>query len=66
MTVMWNRWRSTLFTWCANVIAIGSAGFWPLWSVRTVYGLSVVFFFDAFFRHADLTSPPRDRNPDSG
>src|SRR5262245_6773117 len=30
MTVMWNRWRSTLFTWYPNAITIGSAGSWPL------------------------------------
>jgi hypothetical protein len=55
VTVMWNRWRSTLFTWYPNVIAIGPAGSWPLWSVRTIifYGLSVVLwlsYFYAFFR----------------
>jgi hypothetical protein len=52
---MWNRWRSTLFTWYPNVIAIGPAGPWPLWSLRTIifYGLSVVLwlgYFYAFFR----------------
>ena len=55
MTLMWNRWRSTLFTWYPNVIAIGPAGSWPLWSMRTIifYGLSVVLwlsYFYAFFR----------------
>ena len=55
VTLMWNRWRSTLFTWYPNVIAIGPAGSWPLWSVRTIifYGLSVVLwlsYFYAFFR----------------
>ena len=42
-------------SWFPNVIAIGPAGSWPLWSMRTVrfYGLSVVLwlsFFYAFFR----------------
>ena len=32
VTLMWNRWRSTLFTWFPNVIAIGPAGSWPFWS----------------------------------
>ena len=55
MTLMWNRWRSTLFTWYPNVIAIGPAGSWPWWSMRTIifYGLSVVLwlsYFYAFFR----------------
>src|SRR6185295_9836135 len=46
MTLMWNRWRSTLFTWYPNVIAIGPAGSWPWWSMRTIifYGLSVVLW----------------------
>ena len=55
MTLMWNRWRSTLFSWYPNTLAIGPAGSWPLWSVRTIifYGLSVVLwlsYFYAFFR----------------
>ena len=29
MTLMWNQWRSTLFSWYPNVIAIGPAGSWP-------------------------------------
>ena len=46
VTVMWNRWRSQLFSWHPNVIAIGGAGSWPLWSWRTLsfYGLSVVLW----------------------
>ena len=68
MTLMWNRWRSTLFTWYPNVIAIGPAGSWP-GSVRTIvfYGLSVVLwlsFFYAFFRLHRSSAPLRDRNPD--
>ena len=65
MTLMWNRWRSTLFTWYPNVIAIGPAGSWP-GLVRTIvfYGLSVALwlsFFYAFFRLR--RSSARDRNP---
>lgn len=46
VTVMWYRWRSTLFSWYPNVIAIGPAGSWPLWSWRTIlfYSLSVVLW----------------------
>ena len=42
MTLQWNRWRSTLLSKYPNAIAIGRAGSWPLWSVRTIvfYGLS--------------------------
>ena len=71
MTLMWNRWRSTLFSWYPNVTAIGPAGSWPLWSARTIisYGLSVVLwlsYFYAFFRLRRSTAPLRDRNPDRG
>lgn len=53
VTVMWNRWRSQLFSLHPNVIAIGPAGAWPWWSWRTLtfYGLTGilwVFYFYAF------------------
>ena len=62
VTLMWNWWRSTLFSWYPNVIAIGPAGYWPLWSVRTIifYGLSVVLwlsYFYAFFRLRRSSAP---------
>ena len=48
------RWRSTLFTWYPNVIAIGPAGSWPgLVQTIVFYGLSVVLwlsFFYTFFK----------------
>ena len=69
MTLMWFRWRSTLFTWYPNVIAIGPAGYWP-GSMRTIvfYGLSVVLWliFHAFFRLRRWNAPLSDRNPDRG
>ena len=51
VTVMWNRWRSQLFSWHPNVIAIGKAGSWPFWSWRTLsfYGLSL-FVWLVYFR----------------
>lgn len=52
VTVLWNRWRSTLFSFYPNVIAIrSSGGFWPLWSGRTVvfYGLSILVWLGYFF-----------------
>ena len=53
VTLMWNRWRSTLFTWYPNVIAIGPAGSWRF-SVRTIifYGLSVVLWLSYFYAFA--------------
>jgi hypothetical protein len=50
VTVMWYRWRSTIFSWYPNVIAIGPAGSWPLWSWRTIvfYGLSAILWMAYF------------------
>ena len=64
MTLMWNRWRSTLFSWYPNVIAIGPAGFWPFWSPRTIgfYGLSIVLWLMYFYAFIWLT---RSRAPDA-
>src|SRR6476660_8697029 len=66
MTLMGNRWRSTLFTWYPNVIAIGPAGSWPLWSMRTIifYGLSVVLWRGTAIRGGRLsdTADPPPRN----
>jgi hypothetical protein len=51
VTLLWNGWRSTLFSYYPNVIAIGPAGSWPLWSVRTItfYGLSIFLWFGYFY-----------------
>ena len=56
VTVMWNRWRSQLFSFHPNAIAIGEAGAWPLWSWRTLgfYGLSAVLWFGYFYAVAWL------------
>jgi len=50
-TVVWNGWRSTLFSYYPNVIAMGDAGSWPLWSLRVVlfYLLSAVVWLVYFF-----------------
>ena len=51
VTLLWNRWRSTLLSFYPNVIAIGAAGSWPLWSVRTItfYGLSLFLWLGYFY-----------------
>ena len=68
VTLMWNGWRSMLFGWYPNVIAIGPAGPWPLWSLRTIifYGLSIVLwlsYFYAFFRLGRSSAPLRRSQP---
>lgn len=70
VTLMWNRWRSTLFSFYPNVIAIGPAGSWPLWSVRTImfYGLSVLLWLGYFYGFIGLlrwSSSADVPNPDS-
>jgi len=69
VTLMWNGWRAMLFGWYPNVIAIGPAGPWPLWTLRTIifYGLSIVLwlsYFYAFFRLRRSSARVRDRNPE--
>src|SRR5262245_21408723 len=68
VTLMWTGWRSMLFGWYPNVIAIGPAGPWPLWSLRAIifYGLSIVLwlsYFYAFFRLGRSSAPPRRSQP---
>ena len=50
VTLLWNRWRSQLFSWYPNVIAFGDAGSWPLWSWRTLsfYALSILLWLAYF------------------
>jgi hypothetical protein len=51
VTLLWSGWRSTLFSFYPNVISIGAAGSWPLWSVRTItfYGLSLLLWLGYFY-----------------
>ena len=64
VTAMWYRWRSTLFSWYPNALAIGPPGLWPLWSLRAIlfYGLSAILwagYFYAFFRLRRWSAPLR-------
>jgi hypothetical protein len=70
MTVIWNGWRSTLFSFFPNVIAAGPAGSWPWWSLRIIVfcGLSIVLWFGYFYGfirllrwRASATAPSSDR-----
>jgi len=69
VTLMWTRWRSTLFSWYPNVLAIDAEGSWPLWSARTIifYGGSVLVwlgYFYGFFRLRRLSAKLRDGKPE--
>ena len=69
VTLLWNGWRSTLFSFYPNVIAIGAAGSWPLWSVRTItfYGLSIFLwlgYFYGFIRLLTWSPSPDAHNAD--
>jgi hypothetical protein len=68
VTVMWYRWRSTLFSWYPNVIAVSPGGSNLLWSLRVLvfYGLSVLpwlGYFWGFSRIRRLTAAPRPSTP---
>lgn len=48
MTVMWVRWRSQLFSWHPNVIAIRPAGDWWSWRALAFYVLSAILWLGYF------------------
>jgi Protein of unknown function (DUF1523) len=56
VTIMWDRWRSTVFSFYPNVVEFGRAGSWPLWSWRTVlfYAFSIVIWVGYFHLFAWL------------
>jgi hypothetical protein len=56
VTIMWYRWRSTLFSWYPNAIAVGPAGSWPLWSIRVIifYAFSLVLWLGYFYAFVRL------------
>lgn len=56
VTVVWYRWRSTLFSWYPNAIAVGPPGSWPLWSVRVIvfYAFSLVLWLGYFYAFVRL------------
>jgi hypothetical protein len=70
VTIQWNGWRSTLFSFYPNVIAIGPAGSWPLWSIRTIifYGLSLLLWVGYFYGFMRLVrwNTAETPNPGSG
>jgi hypothetical protein len=43
VTVVWNRWRSQIFSWHPNILDFGDAGYWPFWQLR------VLLFYAATF-----------------
>jgi hypothetical protein len=62
VTVQWNRWRSQLFSWHPNIIALKPAGAWPLWSLRTLgfYGLTAALWIGYFWIFVRLHRRTRD------
>jgi hypothetical protein len=34
VTVIWNRWRSQIFSRHPNILDFGNAGYWPFWQLR--------------------------------
>jgi hypothetical protein len=71
VTILWNRWRSTLFSFYPNAIAIAPAGLWPLWSLRVIVfcGLSMLVwlgYFVGFIKLARWREPAALSNADRG
>lgn len=48
VTVMWVRWRSQLFSWHPNVIAMRPSGDWWSWRALGFYVLSVILWLSYF------------------
>jgi len=67
VTVVWNRWRSTLLSLYPNVIAIGAAGSWPLWSFRIIvfYGFSLLLWFGYFYGSIKLFQWSRSKSSET-
>ena len=65
VTVMWNRWRSTIFSWYPNAISVGPAGAWPWWSWRILlfYALSVAVWLVYFVGLTALHRMTAKRQP---
>ena len=49
ITVLWTRWRSQLFSWHPNVIAIRHSGDWWSWRALAFYGISVILWISYFY-----------------
>jgi hypothetical protein len=56
VTAMWSRWRSTIFSWYPNVIAIAPAGAWPFRSLRVLifYGGSIFLWLCYFWAFSGM------------
>jgi hypothetical protein len=65
VTVMWNRWRSTLFSWHPNAISIAAAGSFPA-AVRGFgfYAISIALWLAYFYAFTRLRNrAPREMEP---
>ena len=49
VTVVWTRWRSQLFSWHPNVIAIRSSGGWWSWRALGFYAVSLPLWIGYFY-----------------
>ena len=56
VTVIWTRWRSQLFSWHPNVIAIRPSGEWWSWRALAFYALSLVFWLGYFVAFSWLSN----------
>lgn len=49
VTVMWVRWRSQLFSWHPNVIAMRPSGDWWSWRALGFYAISIPLWISYFY-----------------
>ena len=51
VTVVWNRWRSQIFSWHPNILDFGPAGYWPLWQLRVLifYAVTLAAWIAYFY-----------------
>jgi hypothetical protein len=61
VTAIWTRWRSHLFSWHPNVLAIRPAGEWWSWRALMYYMLSVPLWIAYFYVFSWLNNRTRTR-----
>lgn len=49
VTVLWTRWRSQLFSWHPNILAVRPAGAWWSWRAMAFYALSIPLWLGYFY-----------------
>lgn len=62
VTAVWTRWRSQLFSWHPNILAIRPAGDWWLWRALMFYLLSIPLWVAYFYAFSWLRNRTKARD----